>query len=281
MVAAKILVGVAGGLTVAGLAVVGFGSWTWTRAVARLDRRVSTESGHSAPIGAHPLPPPVARYVAQAIPRDAPRVRTARLRQSGTFLLGTGPDAWRAFSAREVFRVDPPAFYWDARIRMVPLVSVRVLDSYIDGRGSMVGKVAGVISVVDDAGGDALARGALGRYLAEAPWFPTRLALGGGLTWEPVDETSARATLEDGDVRATLTFSFDDRGDIIGVSGVRPREVDGRYVDTPWVGRFAEHDEAHGFRIPRYGEVAWVIDGVETTYWRGRVTDVVFEGPDS
>ncbi|MEJ2207283.1 MAG: hypothetical protein P8170_24675 [Gemmatimonadota bacterium] len=258
------------------LVALGIGYRRWNRAVARLDAAVVAASEPAGPIAAHLLPDPVARYLAGAIPENGPPIRVARLRQSGTFLLGAGPDAWKRFSAHEVFRGDTPAFYWDARITVAPLLSVRVRDSYVGGQASMVGRLAGVIAVVDEAGGEALARGALARYLAEAVWFPTRLAVGAGLSWASFDETSARATLEDNGIAVSLTFSFDERGDVVGVSGIRPREVDGEYVETPWVGRFAEHRLVGGFRIPTYGEVAWVIDGVETTYWRGTVTETAF-----
>lgn len=276
MAIGPIILGLGGTALLITLVALGVGSRRWNRAVSRLDAAIVAGSEQAGPVVAHLLPEPVDRYLAAAIPADGPPIRVARLTQTGTFLLGKDPDPWRRFSAREVFRGDAAAFYWDARITMAPLLTVRVLDSYVGGQASMVGRLAGVIAVVDQAGSEALARGALARYLAEAVWFPTRLADGAGLGWTPVDATSARATLEDSGIIVTLTFSFDGRGDVVGVSGTRPREVDGDYVDTPWVGRFAEYRHLHGFRIPTYGEVAWVVDGVETPYWRGTVTDAAF-----
>ena len=152
MIVLRIAMGMVGALVVVALAAAGLGAWTWRRTVTRLDRTVVAQSRPSEPVAAADLPPPVARYLGHSIPREPPRIQLVRLRQSGTFLLGTDPDGWRVFSATEVFGVNPPAFYWDARIRMAPLLSVRVLDSYVEGRGSMVGKVAGLLPVVEDAG---------------------------------------------------------------------------------------------------------------------------------
>ena len=45
---------------------------------------------------------------------------------------------------------------------------------------------------------------------------------------------------------------------------------------TPWVGRCDEHRPMGGFRIPTRGEVAWVVDGQEEVYWRGRVLSAEF-----
>ena len=76
--------------------------------------------------------------------RAAPRVRVARLRQTGTF--ATKRNAWAPFHATEVFTVSPPGFVWDARIRMLPFASVRVRDGYRDGTGTMLGRVAAVLA---------------------------------------------------------------------------------------------------------------------------------------
>ena len=62
----------------------------------------------------------MARYLARAAPAGAPAIRVARLHQEGTFhMAGQG---WKDFTAVEVFRVDDPAFYWDAGIAMVPVL---------------------------------------------------------------------------------------------------------------------------------------------------------------
>lgn len=81
---------------------------------------------------------------------------------------------------------------WDARIRSAPLLDVRVRDSYLGG-AAMLGKLAGVVPVVDRAGSPELASGALLRYLAELPWLPMALLPGGGLSWQAVDDSTARA----------------------------------------------------------------------------------------
>ena len=158
----------------------------------------------------------------------------------------------------------------------MPLVSIRVMDSYLNGEGTMLARVGGVGTVVDQAGETGLNSGALARYLAEAVWIPTRLASLPGLHWAAVDDHSADATLTDGETEATVRFHFDESGDPVSISGIWPREVDGDYLDTPWVGRFDEHREMGGFRIPTRGEVAWVVDGREVTYWRGRVLSADF-----
>lgn len=282
----KILV--AGGVIVAlaALAVVTVRLWQWRQRADTSRRTILGGARAAHPIPEERLPPVVRRYLDRAMPRGGEDVRTVRLRQDGAFRMGPDEESWRRFRAEEVFRVHPPAFQWDARIRAMPLVSVRVMDRYLNGRGSMLARVGGVATVVNQSGEPGLNAGALARYLAEAVWIPPRLASLPGLHWSAVEEetgpptppagAAADATLGDGETEVTVRFHFDEAGDVVAISGTRPREVDGRYEDTPWVGRFDQHREMGGFRIPARGEVAWVLDGREQVYWRGRILSAEF-----
>ena len=253
---------------------VGLGNWLWYKATADLD--ASLVAVESDVVSLHELPTPVAAYLARAIPAGTKGLRTARLRQEGEFQMGDGPEGWKPFTATEVFAATSPAFYWDAKIAMAPFTTVRIRDSYLAGDAAMLGKIAGVITVVDASGDDGLIEGALARYLAEAVWLPTRLATGPGLTWAAVDAHSAEARLSDRGVTVALRFTFNDEGDPIEVYGLRKREQDGEYIETPWRGRFEAHRQVDGLRIPTYGEVAWIIDGVKKPYWRGTIISVEY-----
>ena len=269
-------------LVVAAVSVAGV---AWRRSSLRIRREMlagslaASQVAAAAPV-ADPVPDPVARYLARSIPAGADPIGFARLEQRGEFQMGEGPDGWRPFTAAQTVRAYPPAFLWDARITMAPLVPVRVRDAYRNGEGGMTAKIGGLITVVSAPSTPELARAALERYLAEAPWIPTRLLPGNGVTWTPLDDSSAVATLRDGALAVSVTVSFDSQGDIVGVSVPdRGREVDGALVPTPWVGRFRDHGPvAGGFRIPLQGEVAWVIDGETVPYWRGRVNSVEYSG---
>jgi hypothetical protein len=271
-VAVGCLVVLALGIAVA----VGFGGLSWDRSVAELEARLRTGMRATQRLVPGDLPSPVSRYLARAVPEDADPIVEVRLTQEGTFQMGEGPSGWKPFTAVEVFRASDPAFYWDARIAMAPGVPIRVLDSYIDGDARMLGKILGLIPAVDASAEPGLLSGALARYLAEAVWIPTRLVSGPDLTWAAIDDRTAMATLHNRGTTVSLTFTFSDDGDPREVRGIRAREVDGEYIDTPWLGRFSDHQDVHGFRIPTYGEVAWILEGTEVLYWRGTVTSAEF-----
>ena len=61
------------------------------------------------------LPAPVARYFRFALKEGQPVISTARIRHAGEFNLG---DEWIPFESEQHFSSDPPAFVWDANMRM-------------------------------------------------------------------------------------------------------------------------------------------------------------------
>jgi len=268
-----------GGVALLGAVTWATGYLVWDRSTSGILNRIG--EGAATPTeplasGADALPHPVARYLARALPEDGRRIRIATLAQRGEFRLGD--DSWRPFRAVETFRTYPPAFLWDATIGANPVAGVRVRDAYVDGVAAMVARVGGIVPVVAEEGAPELAEGALTRYLAEGPWFPTRLLPGRGLEWTAVDDSTALATLEDGGFTVTAEFRFDAEGDVAEVFvGDRMREVDGRWVATPWIGRFRDHQDVVGFRIPFHGEVAWILPEGEHAYWRGRVESVRYD----
>jgi len=281
---ATIALAVLGGAALAAAGLAAGGAWHWNRqtrrAVAALhataDLRAPSEPQRFEPGLLDGLPVPVARYFEFAITPGRPLVRGARIVHRGEFR--TSPEGpWAPFHSVEHFTAAPPGFVWDASIRMMPLLGVRVRDSYIAGTGAMLGRVGAVLTVVDQRATPELSAGALHRWLAELAWLPTALLPGQGVEWTPIDETSATATVADAGTRVSLTVRFDPEGGIAEVSGERYRDVDGVPIPTPWRGRFHNYAMVDGMRIPLSGEVAWLLPEGPFTYWRGDVESAVYD----
>jgi hypothetical protein len=76
------------------------------------------------------------------------------------------------------------------------------------------------------------------RFFAEAAWYPTALLPRQGVRWEAVDDRSARATLEEGDVTLTMLFTFGKEGLIATVRAEsRGRAVGGEIEVSSRPGR--------------------------------------------
>lgn len=260
--------------------IIGFGQWNFNRttnkAIAEIGSAAKQNAGIVSFKDCENLPAPVARYFRFALKDGQPIRHHAKIRHAGEFNMG---DKWIPFESEQHFSSDPPGFVWDANMEMNPLMNVRVRDGYSHGKGTMQGKILGLLSVVNANGGDPkLASGALQRYLAESAWQPTALLPSKNLKWEPIDENCALATLTDSGVTVSLEFTFNEKGEIVSVfSPARFREINGEYKPFPWAGRFWNYQERDGMMIPIEGEVEWQMPEGNLPYWRGKVTEVVCE----
>jgi hypothetical protein len=273
-------------VTAAGLAVaigaIALGTLAWDRAtgrlVARLRERDAAIDRGPATFDAsllETLPPPVARYFAFALSPGQRIIERAHLSFAGTF--AAKPNAWARFTAEQDVRTLPPGFVWDARIAMMPLVPVRVRDSYVGGEGAMRAAAGAVVPVVNQHGTPEMAAASLQRFLAEAVWCPTALLPREGLSWSAIDDTSARVTLTDGATTVSLDMTFGPSGEIESTSTMRYRDVKGTPVLTRWVGHHRDYKRMEGMMIPTSGEVAWVLPEGAEPYWRGRLIAANFD----
>jgi uncharacterized protein DUF6920 len=175
-----------GCVVLAAVAVVAISTRRWDRETEQLVGRLAQSGKGDASRAASAvsfaafasLPPPVARYLRRVLREGQPYIRTARIAQTGEFNLRGSSDGWRPCRAMQCYSVTPPGYVWDAHIGMAPLVDVRVRDAYVAGHGTMRGAVVSLVPVVDEHDKRELDAGALQRYLAETPWFPTALLPG-------------------------------------------------------------------------------------------------------
>jgi len=258
----------------AGLA--GLGAWRWQAKSARVEVTLRAhERGPGRPFQEDDLatlPPPVVRYFRRVLKDGQPMITSARITWTGQFNMGKpGRDNWRPFTADQLFVPAAPGFVWNARIALFPGVPVHVRDSFVEGRGSMHGAVAGIIPVVRAAGTPALASGALQRYLGEAAWLPTALLPRNGVTWTAIDESRARATISADQTTVSLEFRFDADGHPVSVFAPDRFYDDGKGtpVPRPWEARNLRFSQQHGMTIPTDSEVEWQLPTGPFVYWRG------------
>ncbi len=282
----KITLGIVGIVAAGAAAALWAGSARWQRAtdqaVDSLLEAVASQEAATVDFATFDqLPPPVAAYFRFALTDGQPLVKSARITSAGQFNAGESAGSWAPFEAVQVFTAQPPGFVWDAAIRMVPLMDVRVRDGYRAGRGSMFGAVAGIMPVVDQSGAQELNAGALIRYLAEAVWLPTALLPANGVVWTPIDDRAALATLTDSGVTASLEFHFDDAGRLTRIyTPERPREVNGAYEMAAWEARFDRYELHDGMQIPAEAIVEWQLPDKTLPYWKGRIVETEYDfGP--
>jgi hypothetical protein len=178
-----------------------------------------------------------------------------------------------SFEADHVIAPGLTGFVWNARVRVAPLLHVRVRDSLVEGRGSGQVSLLSAFTVAEDAGTLEMNSGSLHRYLAEAVWYPTALLPSAKLQWSAIDTNGALATLTDHGMSVSLEFRFSDTGEVTGIyTPARWGSFDGGYKQVPWEGHFGRYEERMGLFVPMEGEVGWYFDNEWQAVWKGRIT---------
>jgi hypothetical protein len=262
---------------------VAFGAWRWkgvTRVlVAQLDAAANADGAlrYDARDIAD-LPAPVRRYFERVLTDGQPMVRSVDLELGGMFNMSLDTPQWKPFASTQRVVANRPGFVWNGRIEMFPGVPVRVHDAYVAGEGVLRPALFGLFSLGAVRGQGEIAQGELMRWLAEGVWYPTVLLPGQGVTWQPVDDTSALATLIDGPMMLTMLFRFGEDGLVSGIRvEARGGLVAGETVMMPWEGSFRDYRPVDGMMIPFHGEVAWITPQGERPYFWGTVTRVEYQ----
>jgi hypothetical protein len=256
------------------------GHWRWNGKTRELESRL--EESRRAPATARfdarelqGLPPPVQRYFRNALIDGQPIVTGVTIETAGRFNLGESEDNWKPFRSHQRVTTVRPGFVWDGRVSMFPGLLVRVHDAYLGGEGLLNAALLGLFALADQRGTREMAKGELMRWFAEAAWYPTALLPSQGVRWEPISDNAARATLSDGAVVISLTFTFGDDGSMLSVRAeARGRTVGGKVMPTPWEGTWHTVQTRGGMRVPTVGEVAWITPQGRKAYWRGTVTSI-------
>ncbi len=259
------------------------GRWRWSRARRTLlselkASRVPTTAAVVDWQELQGLPLPVQRYLRAVLREGQPLPAAIELAQEGSFNMKADGDGWKPFSAVQRSQMHHPGFVWDARISLLPGLAVHVHDAYVAGQGQLHAAVMGAVPMARLRGGGELGQAELLRWLAEAPWYPSALLPSQGVRWQAVDRQSADASVENSGIRVSLRFHFDSDGLVDTVTAAsRSRLVGKVNKPAPWQGRFWNYAWRGGMRVPQQGEVAWLLPGGASPYWRGRISRLVYE----
>jgi hypothetical protein len=214
------------------------------------------------------LPAPVQRWLQASGAIGRPRARTVRLVQRGG--LRTAPDQpYLPAEAKQYFIVDEPGFVWSVDVTMMRVVPVVGRDTYVDGRGRMLIKAGGLVTVADGTG-PTFDQGAALRFLGEVIWFPSG-ALAPYITWEPIDDRRAKATLTFKGMTVSAVFEFDERGRFAGMTA--QRYYDGKSLET-WVIPVTEWKTIRGIEMPVRGGAVWKLASGDFDYYQWEIVDV-------
>jgi hypothetical protein len=112
--------------------------------------------------------------------------------------------------------------------------------------------------------------------MGELQWFPAG-ALADYITWEPLQNDSARATMSYAGVTASMTFLFGADGRLLESRAHRYNDARGR--TESWVNRNDADRDFGGIRVPALGEARSEYQSGPYPYIRWRITDIEHDRP--
>ncbi|MFW5786904.1 MAG: DUF6544 family protein [Halanaerobiales bacterium] len=219
------------------------------------------------------MPEPVKRWLKYSEVIGKQRVKTVRLKQEGRFK--TSPDnSWMPYTAEQYYNAENPAFVWKVKMKAGPGVFINGRDKYYEGRGHMLIKLLSIFNVAD-ARGTEMDQGTLLRFLNEIMWFPSA-ATYEYIEWKEIDNNSARAVINYGDLNASAVFYFNEKGEMIDFKADRYMERDGKYSLEEWRTPITDYDKIVGKNLATAGKGIWKLDSGDFNYIKLNITDIEY-----
>jgi hypothetical protein len=277
------LIIIAVSISIALVTILIFGNIHWQNNTKALHQRLNSENRPSQPNvydrrELENLPAPVQRYFEAVLTPGQPMIVEMAASHTGQFSLAETQPQWVPFHSEQLSRMQPIGFDWDGRIRIAPGIQCFVHDAYVAGEGILHATLFGLFTLTNLQGTPEIAQGELLRFLAESAWYPTALLPNQGVTWEAIDDRSARATLTDGATTVAVEFRFGDDGLIQTIyTPARHRTVKGKLTIAPWQIQLWNYAKRDGMLIPIDGEVSWELPTGLLPYWRGHLNTVNYE----
>jgi hypothetical protein len=222
------------------------------------------------------LPTPVQRYFNYTFKEPVNAYTVVRLEEAGDFRLPLSGD-FNPTTAEQVIAIGTPALVFSATTPVFTGVWARAYDYFAGGEMEMKARILSAITVVDESETEELNRISIRRWLLESPLYPMALLPGGPITWEAVDDQSARATVRADGLQASMLFHFNDEGQITYLSA----EKDGD-LTTPYHGS-GEHVTRDDYRlvgnmmIPHRFTISRAAGGEVFPFFDGGLTRIEFE----
>ena len=219
------------------------------------------------------LPEPIQRYLRYALKDGHPNIRYAVLQQRARFR--HGPERpWFTVKATEVLSGMEPGFVWEARLRHNAFWWRTATLSYINGVGHGHVKLYGALTLSEYEGKETDAS-MLFRVLSELVWLPTGLLPTKTLRWDPIDASSARATIVDGTTRVSAIVHVNEAGQIDRiVTKDKYRDHKSGFEQATFTLECKAYEEVEGVMIPTEVDFVWNLDSGDFEYGQFRITRV-------
>lgn len=148
-------------------------------------------------------------------------------------------------------------------------------DKYQNGEGNMLIKLLGILTL-QNVKGKEMDESSLVTILSEALFVPG-YALQPYIKWEPVDSTSAKASIEYNGISVSGTYFFNSQGlfDRFESNDRNMQDKDSS-IKVKWSVTIDYYKKNGDYTIPSYAKAAWHLPAGDYEYFKGEVAGITF-----
>jgi hypothetical protein len=220
------------------------------------------------------LPAPVYKWIQSTGMIGKPVIKSAYIKQKALMKMKPEQKNWIPAEAEQYTVMGVPAFIWTVDMNLMPLISIKGRDKFVNGKGEMLIKMNSLINLVNEKG-QRMDEGTIQRYLGELVWYPS-LALSPYISWENIDEFSAKATMNYNGTSGSGTFYFDKKGDFIKFIAFRFKGNEADAKRNPWVLTVDGYAVFEGIKVPSKMKATWETDEGNWTWLDLEITDIKY-----
>ena len=201
------------------------------------------------------------------------RTVKARLKQVGVMKMKPDSD-WLPFVATQYVNLETPSFVWMTNVDFHGINLVG-RDKLQDGESEMLIKLASLVPVVQEGHNTKINTGAMVRFLAEICWFPSA-AINEYISWEAVDSSSARATLNLGGTSVSGIFNFNNNGTLKSFEANRFYGGSQNAKSERWVVIIEDYKSFKDISIPYKSNVSWKLPTGDFNWLKLEITHLEY-----
>ena len=204
------------------------------------------------------LPSPVKKWLQKSGALDRSKTYNGMIIQRAKMRMSPDQKKWYDASAVQYTLLDKPSFIWQVEMNMFPGVWVMGRDKLVNGKGEMLIQLNSIFKIVNEKGVK-INEGTIQRFLGEMVWFPA-LAISPYVTWRPMNNRSAEATIAYNNTTGSGTFYFDENGDFEKFVAFRFKGNEQGAERKEWILKAEAYTIFEGIRIPSQVKAEWRLE---------------------
>lgn len=267
-------------LLILALSVMAFGTFQFQHRVREETSQLLASAATSSPsvlaeTDLQALPIPVQRWIRASGAVGKPKTRVGHIVQQVAMKMKPDQDHWMNAEAFQYTTLDPPAFIWTVDAKMNAFLYFLGRDQFQTGKGEMLIQLNSLVPIVD-AHGDQINESSLQRFLGEMVWFPS-MAVQPYISWEAVDDSTARATMRYQGSQGSGLFYFNGQGEVVRYSAMRYKDPTPDSPRYEWVMDIQGYQTFEGVKVPAQMTATWKLPEGDWTWLKLELADLKYD----